>query len=632
MISIPNVEVKEASRVYGDMVEKVAFNVAIDPASVLGAMAGGYVANRIQNKAMAERAEADQERLRQQHTIENGYYSQVSNVLANLKIVFTPINVIYSVGGQVFEILSVNEMTPDMKRAFLQQDAGYFRDLLVNKMNMELQLAEQAFSRMLLSNQGVNQASFQEQQAALLDIDEDTFGLLKTAAEQTDIILHIPVNFDALRPFDHSQLFFNPREFSKVAGIFDYFSHKDDDVLTMDDLEKQVNVGFLPDRVVFLHNGQLLEQLPVLFMNQEGYDAFRRQDKQFFLNFFKHKAHDIAAGVAKDVADDAAGHIGKEGEVAEESEEHIAASEPEEQTAASLEEVVTHLGSLRTFSPLERAHINFFRDADIHPLLYDKILSDKYGDDWATHELEALLKQVEIDFHLDKGLGQSAIDKIGMIYAAKSEDSSVFLTPLTFEKFMRAMNNKDVDFSDFQGNLEFEEVLFGFDIAKALRGDDVYDESHTTVSQYVSEEFFNDTMRFVSDQVYDENNVSERAFYDMVNGYLARKWKSFDAHGLTGDAAALHHRITDLIVSIGDTVLQEFVDRISMSDVYGSVAKLIDSEGFLKPIQEEFREFVRNALIRNVSRHVSAALYLELKRQELVLLNSRWEEMNSHGQ
>lgn len=617
MISIPKYEVKEASRVYGDMAEKVAFNVNIDPASILGAMAGGYVANRVQNKVQAQQQEEAAERERQEHTIENGYYSQVSNILANLKIVFTPINVVYSVGGQVFEIIGVNEMTPEMKSAFFNKDSAYFRNLLVNKMNMELQLAEQAFSRLLLSRQAAGtekQAGYLRQQSYLLGVEEEDFGLMKTAAAELsrDIKFPIAVNFDGLRPFAEAEWFFNPEELSKVAGIFDYFSHKDNDILTMNDLENEVNVGFLPDRVVFLHQGQLLEQLPVLYMNEEGFEAFQRKDKPFFLNFFNQKAREMAAGAAKDVADHAAQSIGKE--------------------AADLEDVVINMGSLRTYSPLERPNIHFFTDTDIHPMMYDKILGDRYGKDWAAGELEALLKQIELDFGLsEQGLGGVAVDKIGMIFAAKGENSSVFVTPLTFEKFIRAMNGKDVDFSDFQGNIEFEEMMFGLDVAKSLRGDNVYDDCHTTVTQYVSEELFNDAIRFISDQLYDENNASENSFFDSVNSYVMRKWKEFDAHDMIGEEAAARYRVTEMVADIGRSILQRYADRIAMEDVYGSVAKIVDSEGFLAPIQPDFREAVRSSLIENLARHVSAAVYLELKKQELILLNEKWEEVNQRG-
>lgn len=603
MLQIPTFIVKKADRIWGDTIEKVAFNVNIDPASILGAIGGSYAATRVHNNIQTEK----QEELASQQTLEGDHYSQVGAILSNLKIVFTPINVVYSVNNQVFDIIDAGEMTPHMRSAFMKKDANFFRDILVNKMNMEMQLAEQAFAKRLLAkNHQFKEASFVERQEYLLKVSKDEFiELEKTASDGLDRIgnISIPVNFDSLRPFSRSSDFFNPNEFQKVAGLFDYFKRNQTESLKLNQVKSQVKVGFLPDRVIFLHNGQLIQQISLLNMNEEGYEAFRNKDKNFFLNFFYNKSEEIADDIALKAKHD-------------DLQDKEAKVEPEgqEKTADTLEEVVENT----ILSPYEKSSINIFEDSDVHPIVYEKILSDKYGDNWSDFELEAIIKQIELDFKVEKGIFDIPLNKISIFHTIASEKHTMFMNSFSFEKFIRAMNSKDIVFGEFQGNLTFEEIAFGLEVAKVFNGDDVFLEFHHTVAEYVSEELFRDNIRFVSDQVFDETNLFEKDFFDSVNGLLMRKWKEKDTQSMTDENERQEKkRLTEMITTISDNVLKEYVEEIDIADVFRSTTQLINKYQYLSNIKPDMRKSVESIVTETVVRHIGLAFFLEGKRQEL---------------
>ena len=595
MLKIANYTMKEASRVYGDLAEKVAFDVNIDPVSIISAFTGGYAANRTFDKIQDKK----NQELAKQKTLENDYYSQIESILSNLKIVFTPINVIFNVNGQVFEIIRADEMTPHMKNAFLNKDAAYFRDILVNKMSMEMQLAEQAFAKRLLAMNGQSkQAGFLDSQEFILGLEESEFNSFeKVAFEGVSGNLSLPVSFDSLRPFEQSEDFFNPSVFQKVAGLFDYFKRDQVDELKLKDMKKDIQVGFLPDRVLFLHQGQLVEQLSLLNMNEEGYEAFRKRDKEFFLDFFVNKSKEIAQSIT-----------------AEPTVEKQASEEETEKAAASLEDVLEDVD----FDPLERSEFKLFEDNDIHPVAYSKILADRYGVNWGRHELEALLKQIEVDFNLEKGINDIPLNKVACIHSLAAPEHTMFMTSFTFEKFARTMNNKDVRFNEFESNLTFSEIMFAMEMARTFNGDDVFLEFHQLVIEYISEELFLDGIRFVSDQIYDETDPEELDFYKRVNGLLMRKWKEYDANGLTaGSEREQRKRVTELIVYLSDTILKNYADEIDLHRMYDSARNILNNYKMLSAVPESDTTMVRNLVVDGVVRHIQTAVFLEAKEAEL---------------
>ena len=582
MIKIPIYQIKEAGRAYAVAaeMEKEAFNINIDPGAVLGALAGGYAATSHYRKGQEEEQANEQAK----RTIEGDVYSQVESVLRDLKIVFTPINVVYSVNGQIFEIIQADEMTADMKAAFVQRDAAYYRNLLVNKINMELQLAQQAFAQRLLTagGQQMKEASYMSRQDYLVKVaDEEFDGMLKQASQGLDgVQLEIEVSFDSLRPFTDSNVFFRKSAFEKVAGIFDVFSHDQSETIDLGRFQKEINVGFLPDRVVFLWNGQMIDQLSLLKMNEAGYEAFRRKDKEFFVTLFRDHSKVLENSLKQDVQGQSMSPSTTpppsppEPMDMEEDEEDLGV----DKQADSLEDIIEELVE-DEFPARERESLSPFTDTDIHPIVYDAILDERYGNDWVERDFEALLKQIEIDFELREGIAGNPFNKMLLLHTIASDEHALFQAPLTFEKFLRGMNDKPINFERFEGNVSFEEIMFGLEVAKNYEGEEVFYQFDDSIAEYVSEELYQQGIRVVSDQLYDETNPSEQQFFKSVNGYLLRKWKETDAQGLLeDDEIDRQHVMATQIVDIAQEILRDEAQKIDVHNPYVSVESLAQSK------------------------------------------------------
>lgn len=612
MIQHVEPNVKTASRVWGDFAEKVAFEVDVNGANLLGAVVGGYAGNRAYNHIKDKK----EQQTIQNKTIENNHYDNIQNILRDLKVVFTPINVVYSVNGQVFEIIKTSEMSPEMKERFLAKDGDYYGRLLVNKMNMELQLAEQIFARKLLQPQldgAFKQATLVNMQLEKLaeqNVDltvNDSFE--KTASASS---IKLSVSLDSLRPFSQSDFFF----MEKISFENDRFTPKMVDKLSPKDMKKLVHVGFLPDRVVFLINGNLVEQMTIMQMNEEGYKAFLEKDRNFFLDFFHNESQAISSSVIKDVAEEQLPEdvFGKVSETEEEEEL--------DKEAASLEEVLEDIDvdwveGLAT----ERENINLFVDEDIHPIVYDMVLDQKIGGGWHLLELEAVLKQIEVEFELTEPIGDEAFNKIAMLHTVQNEGNSTFQTSYSFEKFLRAMNNKSVLLTTFEGGMEFEEILFALDIAKSLSGDDVFVTFGKNLAPYVAEELFADNIRFVSDQVYDQDNEAENEFWTEVNDFLLRKWKDKDSYGLEDDASEKARQTTESVVDIGMVLLSQYAEYTSFDRPYDSVTEALEELNLLT--NSDNKEGVSQAITQTAGRHLVGALYLDIKGREAVYMAKR---------
>lgn len=641
MIHLDKIEVKEASRVWGDFIEKIAFEFDVNGANVLGSIAGSFAGSRTYNHMKDKRNAKQLTAMENEQKLENDYYDNIQAILRDLKIVFTPINVVYSVNGQVFEIIKSGEMSPEMKDRFISKDGDYFKQLILNKMNMELQLAEQIFARKLLQPhlpEGFKEAHFLT--ALLEKLSSEDYDLKtpanfeKTAGEN---FIKINPTLDSLRPFSKSEGFFNKME--KVSNIVTPYGPSVVESFSAKDMKANVDVAFLPDRIVFLLDGNLVEQITVMQMNADGYEAFKKRDRDFFLDFFHEEARKISEAIFKDVMEskspenifdkEAAGDQedgetnifekitdNNEDDDEEKSEEEDNVVDIEKE-AASLEEVMASVNRAWIEElAIERDDFHLFYDHDAHPLVYDIILDKKIHDDWHTLELEAVLKEIELTFNLDEPINDRVIDKIATLHTIQNEEHSMFATSFSFEKFLRAMNSKTILITTFEGGIEFEELLLAIDIAKSVCGDSVFSEFGRNVAPYVSEELFRDNIRFVSDQVYDETNGPEKEFWDEVNDFLMRKWNERDARGVEPEEFSAIKQRTSKIVEIGELILSTYAEYTSFQRPYDSIREVLHAQSLLKGIDEAAG--VEQAVVQTTSRHLIALIFLEVKRQEAV--------------
>lgn len=566
MIEIKEFVVKDGSRVYGEVahLDKKAFEVNIDPANVIGAMTGGYVAKRHYDKQQLKNQELERRRdmIKPQGLAEQAE-PQMRQMIQELKIVFTPINVVYLVNGTTVEIIRTNEMTQKMQAAFLRKDANYFRDLLLNKMNMEIQLVQQAMMQSMLASKGIPKQASQWNLKEVFDqFSEEQFLSYgqrmseKLAGETIDI----PVNLEGLRPFSNHDFFGDEGQMTKVAALFDM------QVFNASDLEHKLNVGFLPDRVTFLVDGQMVEQLPLLSMNEEGVTAFKIRDKAFFKRFYLDTARAQEAQFAAQTFD---------------------------KQAANLNEVVESIAEetlrLRPLTPT----YSYFEDADIHPLLYVKIFDKRYPS-WREQSLEALVSQIEDDF--DTEVSQVAFDKIAMIKTLSNPDHSLFMSDFTYEKMVRAFAGKVVDFTIPQGNVDLGEILFSNDLASVLTDGENFIAFDDAIIEYTVNQVTDEGVRFILPMVFEDedDHESEATYYKLVNGMLARVWKE-------GEDDGTH----DLIVRDSTTILEEYAEHIDPYDVEESLSRLVPGSG----------EWFTRSCADQVAAMFEAAEYLEVRQR-----------------
>lgn len=627
---------------WGDFEEKVAFDLSVNGANILGAITGGFAGSKTYDHIKNKKEQKQMNNVAQGNTIESNHYDNIQTIMRDLKIVFTPINIVYSVNGQVFEIIKSSEMSPEMKERFLAKDGGYFTQLIINKMNMELQLAEQIFARKLLQphiTEQFKEANFVSaliEKVASQDFDLTFSDQFEKVASSNEV--KVRPSLDSLRPFSSYPDFF-AEKIANVIGIAEPLPSSIVESFSANDMKKRVRVGFLPDRVIYLLNGNLVEQMTVMQMNEDGYEAFKKRDKNFFLDFFHDESKNISESIFKDIVEQqlpSADSLHKEAQEGSEDVEVDFEDDVEvdleddleddiEKEAATLEEVIESMDrawieQLAT----ERDHIQLFYDNDIHPLVYDVILDRYIYDDWHTLELEAVLKEIEVTFGLTEAIGNRALDKIASLHTIQNEGNSMFDTSFSFEKFLRAMNNKTVLITTFEGGNEFEEIIYALDIAKAVCGGDIFLSFGKNIPAYVAEELFRDNIRYVSDQVYDEDNEVEDAFWEDVNDILLRKWKERDSKGLELEESKISRLKTEQINIIGERVLAEFAEFTEFEKPYESVSAVLHERDLLSNVEDA--EGVEQAIVHTIGRHLIGALFLEVKREEAIQTVLLFEE------
>lgn len=573
---------------------KVAFNIPVDPVAVVSAIAGGYTANHVYNKKKGVSMRQQVAPQFNAPKIENDEYSRIEDILRDLQITFTPINVVYSVNQQPFEMINVDEMTPQMKKSFLMRDSNFFRNFLVNKMTMEMQLAQQMFAARLLQSQE-KVASF----VALSRAEKDGFDKVAYEKQFEGQSLHIPASFDNIRPFTDNMPFMT----EKIAGLF---SKERQDFLTTDDLDRKTTVGFLPDRVLFMINGQMIEQLPLRGMNEEGYQAFRAQDKDFFIDWFTEQAKMVHHSTIQEVMDN---DMNDELEM--------------DKQAASLSEVLDEKAALIQ-GDFKREKYDWFNDHDVHPIIYVHILEKKIGKEWYDLDLEAIIWTIENE--MGTKVSDIAFNKIGMMKTLHDERHAMFFSSFTFEKFARTMAGRDVDFETQEPGLTLGEMLFANEMAQFIEGDDVFIQYVDQIAQYMSYEVIDEDVRSISATLYDSDSRFADEFYDKVNGFLHRQWFDKDTKEIEDVTQFIRiHKQTEIVAEAAKVVLDKYAEFLDFEDVDGSVKTIVDEHELLLGVDSNMKDAYLVALIKNIQGNINAAVYLETQRDLLEHQYDLWK-------
>lgn len=479
-----------------DKIQKVAFNMAEAAGTLLGYTAGNAAGRAIGKQQGLTQSIKNQEI----PSIEGDYYSQVNNIMKNLKIMFTPMSVVYMLRDKgkpiTLDVIETGEMDAKMKTAFDTQNEDFFKKLMLNKIKLEVQRVEQMYaSRILNANNKIDEILLQKKaseeeprtmyddfrmfltiQDTAMSKEDDTYAGFLTKVAFIDNEVEIPVALS--RPIrDYSELGLEDIETYKYAA-----TKKTQDMVLQDRLlnpshiKKNLRIGFIADRVTFTVDGIIIAQLPALGMNEEGYEAFQRRDVDYFKKVFMGNA----TGMTKKAS-----------------------------------EVLT---------------INdVFYVSTVHPKIYYILFNNKLGNDWFKYQPEVLIKSIEDEFGLTKAIAPRVVDKI-LVIQNICNSIDCLNNAFIFEKTMRALNSKSIDFSRWEYNLTPGELIAGLQIVDELTPtNDIFDDLSEDVMGYLASSFvLGECRAIVPDRKIISSELEEK-FFQTLNSDINKKWSSLNS-------------------------------------------------------------------------------------------------------
>jgi len=492
--------------------EKKALNFAdfsFLPGSILGSITGSIIAG---NKVKAENLQRRMEE-EDRTALSGNYYNQAQNIVNNLKVVFTPFGVIYIVKDgpkeTTIENINTNEMNTAMYSAWQAKDAEYFKNILLNKMQSELQFVEQMFAKKMVEKQlGINNTIKQEKKASIDFNDLTLYETLEYVSkmkdmyskqnEATEKIASLLINemdereddyvisLKLERPVEKYAFFGEALKFMGLEVGSKDIKSLQGKFLNPSHLNNRVQVGFLPDRVVFIVDNKVMSSLLAMDMNEEGFENFNKSNEGYFRNLFKEEAKK--------------GMLRIQGKI------------PPNSPLMKMQE------KKASFEDNDLSQI--FKRNDIHPLIYYKALTKTFGDTWISWDGNALVKAIENSFNLKDGVPSIPLNKILSIEVCNSS-----YTPYTskhaFEKIIRGFTEKSVNFMEREiSDITPEDLALGIDALDLVTpNDDIYDNfNHEVFSHIIEILLINNCKIFYPSEMTD--SVLKDEFYSQLNEYL----------------------------------------------------------------------------------------------------------------
>jgi len=388
-------------------------------------------------------------------------YKDIDKLSKNLSVEITPIGVscYMKANGMVtnFENIEMSQMDDTMLSYWKNKDKGYFKNLILLKIYSEAKIAEQVFAEKMIRkiSYGKTASEILDDNCSFVDIENIVFAIknkiddatverFEKIAEDIDcseddyeISLDLPGGFS-----DYSELVDGIGE--EKLCFFEAGNKKENKYFDPSFLKKNVKVGFMPDRVIFVSKNVLLGTLPTLNMNEDGYEHFQDKDKKYFKDFF-----------------------------IQESKKGI--SEMNKNAEELLESADTS---------------DIFELSTIHPLVYKAVLDKKYGKQWVNFDSYATVRIIEKDFLQGRQINDIALNKIIAIQTVNAPENIIFTNHHAFEKAVRCFTDKPIDFLRRENeDLDISDFVFAIDIIQRSMydGSDVYQKFSAEVIQYIAD-------------------------------------------------------------------------------------------------------------------------------------------------
>lgn len=565
-------------------VEKTAMNINVGPATLIGALTGATIAVNKKKKKSDFATEYNQIRNTapriEKPSVINGYYSQVEAIAKNLKVVFTPLSVIYIVKHNLkyipIETINTDAMDNTMYDAWKNKNEDFFKNMLINKMRIEISFAEKMFAKNVLDSQRTitNHVLKRKDSMKKRAYTDGTLEFMEKTAEFKDIysslakdtrekmasmLCEMCDNGDCVEitwGFDGEA-----EKYASLGRVNDVFgaNFSSDRIRDLEKklsragyLKRNVDIGFLPDKVVYIVDNTVISTFPVLNMNKESFDAFKQQDKVYFNRAF---AREIERG--KKVLDKKA---------FEESNDVLSGSE---KTAAS--------------RLISAPKATVFRMSGIAPRIYYMILKKQYSYRWNEIDMAALIKMIEQDFRLDTtGISDIPLNKIMSICTCLSEETvNAFSSPLAFEKIIRSFNDLPINFlASEKDTITVNELVYGLLCYAEImneRGKNAYSLFSDEIKSYIADLLLEkDTV-----VLYPGNIDSEPAmeFYGDINSLILRRLvekNNLNADSMDSEeyrSAVQNEILQPLTVDILTEMRDNNINEEALSDMIEELAK-----------------------------------------------------------
>lgn len=459
--------------------EKQAFNMNLASSVLLGYGAGAEIGKNYTQYKRGNKALKSQEF----PNVEGTYYSQIDNIAKNLRVLFSPVSVIYTLPNNsssvTLDVIETSEMDERMKDAYRNKNKDFFKNLFLNNMMLQTTLAEQRNAKELLKtynslNKNINGVDKKANETIYGDvvdaaIFQNKFANLGTSTqsvfEKIANKINKKINLYLSRPFDYSEI----GEFP----LYKTAKELQDKLLDMKYIKKNVKVGFVGNRVVYTVDNHILAQMNTMNMSPESFKKFKQMDS----NYFKDKF--IKEGNKSEITKKAA-------------------------EVTKIEDI--------------------FIKSDIPAAIYLVLLTNRFGNEWLDYDTEFLIKAVEVEFNLSVAIAPMVLDKIFMIQnVSKSLDClhSAFL----FEKACRIFNNKPISFADYEYGLTIGEIINGLQILDALTPDnDIFDDLSEEVMTYITKSLVLSGCRCIHPDRKIISSELEEKFFTTLNADITYRW------------------------------------------------------------------------------------------------------------
>ena len=312
---------------------KSAFDIGIGSGALLGGMVGMKMGTAIEDNRKANEykqmyANSVAKLLNEQNKklvdMGSNYYSHIEDIEKDLKIMFTPLSVVYILKNTAIDTVNADTMNTQAREAWKRKDPEYFKNIIINKIYLDAQETEQVFIKRLMEQDKELRKVLSKNSSEFAYVDSDALdgesvhllevlagaeyfsklferaevnapfnkyanNLISVACEWNGTSIPVELGMAKFASEDDFNLGMN-----KLAFLF--FGKPnvmDMRELTPRFLKKHMTVVYLPDRVLYITDNVVVSQLNVTKMGDEDYDNFSKKDDDYFTNRFFSEAKRI---------------------------------------------------------------------------------------------------------------------------------------------------------------------------------------------------------------------------------------------------------------------------------------------------------------------------------------------------